>query len=163
MRVSRTLVVALVLVSTAGCGTDPSGPKTEYDGVKYTASVNTIQSGMSLTQFAVLVKLENMTTATVTRTYPAGCPVRVRLYRESDGRLVYDETSRPCSFTEPATITLPSRTTHTLTSGPRLPGTVLGDSLPVATYTVRAVVTTEGTTHVEVLAGSYAIGTGPVG
>jgi hypothetical protein len=163
MRVSRKAIAAAALIGAAGCGTDPVGPKTEYGGVKYTAAVNTIQSGMSLTQFAVLVTLENMTTATVTRTYPAGCPVRIRLYRDSDGKRVYDETLRTCAFTNPATLQLTSRATFTLTSGPRLPGTVLGDSLPVATYIVHAVVQTEGTTVVEIAAGSYLIGTGPGG
>ena len=163
MRVPRKLVVLFWLTAIAGCGTNPVGPKTEYDGVKYTAVVNTIQSNNSLTQFTVLVTLENMTTATVTRTYPAGCPVRIRLYRVTDAKLVYDETARACGFTNPATLTLTSRATIKLTSGPRLPGTVLGDSLPVATYTVHAVVSTEGTTFVEIAAGSYLIGTGPGG
>jgi hypothetical protein len=76
---------------------------------------------------------------------------------------VYDETQRTCTFTDPATITLASRETKTLTSGPRLPGSVLGDSLPVATYIVHAVVQTEGSTMVELAAGSYLIGTGPGG
>ena len=162
MRVSRKMTVG-VLIAIAGCATDGTGPQTEFDGVKYTATVSLIQSGQSLTQFAVLVTLENMTTATVTRTYPAGCPVRVRLYRQVDGRRVYDETLRTCDFTTSATITLTSRATQTLTSGPRLPGTVLGDSLPVATYIVHAVATTEGISLVELPAGSYLIGTGPGG
>jgi hypothetical protein len=162
MRVSRKMTVG-VLVAAAGCASDGTGPVTEYDGVKYTATVATIQSGGSLTQFAVLVTLENMTTATVTRTYPAGCPVLVRLYRVGDGRRMYDETLRTCTFTDPTTIQLTSRATATLTSGPRLPGTVLGDSLPVATYIVHAVVQTEGATFVELAAGTYLIGTGPGG
>ena len=162
MRVSRKMTVG-VLIAIAGCATDGTGPQTEFDGVKYSATVNLIQSGGSLTNFAVLVTLENLTTAVVTRTYPAACPVRVRLYSSGDGRLVYDETLRTCDFATTTTLQLQSRETRTLTSGTRLPGTVLGDSLPVATYIVHAVVTTEGARMVELAAGSYLIGTGPGG
>jgi hypothetical protein len=163
MRSSRRLIGVLSMVAFAGCSSDAVGPATTFGGVQYSAAVNTIQSGSSLTQFTILVTMKNTTTATVTRTYPAGCPVRMRMYRSSDGKRVYDETTRTCTFTDPATITLQSLGTATLTTGPRLPGTVLGDSLPSATYIIRAVVQTEGTTFVEVDAGSYLIGTGPVG
>jgi hypothetical protein len=162
MRVSRKVTIG-VLIAVAGCATDGTGLQTEFDGVRYTATVSTIQSGMSLTQFAVLVTLENMTTTTVSRTFPAGCPVRIRLYRQADGRLVYDETQRTCDFTTTTTIQLQSRETHTLTSGPRLPGTVLGDSLSSATYSVHGVAATEGATMVELAAGTYLLTTGPGG
>lgn len=159
MRVSRNVTVG-VLIAVAGCGTDGTGPQTDFDGVRYSATVSTIQSGQSLTQFTVLVTLENLTTATVTRTYPAGCPVRVRLYRQADGARVYDEVLLTCSVTTPATITLTSRESKTLTSGPRTPASVLGDSLTAGTYIVHGVAQTEGATFVELNGGTYFIAIG---
>lgn len=156
MRVSQSVTVG-ILIAVAGCGTDGTGPQSDFDGVRYSAMVSTIQSGQSLTQFTVLVTLENLTTATVTRTYPAGCPVRVRLYRAADGVRVYDEMMLTCSVTTPATITLTSRESKTLTSGPRTPASVLGDSLQGGNYTVHGVAQTEGATFVELGAGSYLI------
>ena len=144
----RRLIGALCLFATVSCGLDPVGPKTVIGGVKYTAS----SSFVPILGFVVLVKLENLTTATVTRTYPSGCAVRIRLYRPIDGRRLYDETQWPCIYDTPATIQLPSRTTYQLSSGGR--AGMLGDSLPPGTYIVHGVVKTEGVTPVEVDAGT---------
>jgi hypothetical protein len=127
---------------------NPVGPNTVIGGVKYTAKY----APVPILGFVVLVKLENLTTETLTRTYPSGCAVMVRLYRPIDGRRVYDETLKPCLYDAPVTITLQSRTTWQLTSGGRLG--ILGDSLPLASYIVRGVVFTEGPTPVEVDAGT---------
>jgi hypothetical protein len=147
----RSLIGALCLFATASCGLDPVGPKTEYNGVKYTAT----SSFVPILGFVVLVKMENLTTETVTRTYPSGCAVRIRLYRPIDGKRVYDETQWPCIYNTPATIQLTSRSTYQLSSGGR--SGMLGDSLPGATYIVHGVVMTEGTTPVEVNAGEVAM------
>lgn len=144
----RRLIGTLCLFAAVSCGQDPVGLKAVVNGVKYTAT-NTV---VPILGFVVLVKLENLTTETLTRTYPSGCPVRIRLYLAIDGRRVYDETQRPCEYDTPATIQLPSRTTWQLTSGGRLG--ILGDSLPMATYIVRGVVLTEGPTPLEVDAGT---------
>jgi hypothetical protein len=153
----RCLSVALV-AAAAACSTDlGSGPPSEFDGIKYTAEVQDIVSGSSgARQFAVVVTLQNLTSSTKTRTYPATCPVRVRLYRSSDNFLAYDETLRSCSPTPTSTITIPAQGTSTLTSGVRFPATVAGDSLATGqtTYTVRAIVTTEGDKEVLIDAGT---------
>jgi len=148
----RRLIGALYLFAAASCGLNPVGPKTEFDGVKYTAT----SSFVPILGFVVLVKLENLTTATLTRTYPSGCAVRIRLYRPIDGKRVYDETQWPCLYDTPATIQLTSRSTYQLSSGGR--SGMLGDSLPPATYIVHGVVKTEGTTLVEVDAGLVDMG-----
>ena len=144
----RRLIGTLCLLAAASCGQDPVALKSVVNGVKYTAT-NTV---VPILGFVVLVKLENLTTETLTRTYPSGCAVRIRLYLAIDGRRVYDETQQPCLYDAPATIQLPSRTTYQLTSGGRL--NLLGDSLPQATYIVRGVVRTEGPAALEVDAGT---------
>ena len=145
----RRLIGGVCLFATVSCGFNPAGPKTDYDGVKYTAT-SSLVTGFG---FVVLVKLENTTTAVLTRTYPSGCAVRIRLYRPIDGKRVYDETQWPCIYNTPATITLQSRATYQLSSGARTG--ILGDSLPTANYAVHGVVATEGTALVEVDAGTF--------
>lgn len=148
----RRAIGLVAVLATVSCAVDPVGPQTEYDGVKYSAT----PTNVPIIGFVVLVKMENMTTAVLTRSFPAGCGVRIRLYRPIDGRLVYDETRWPCDYTTPVTITLQPRASSQLTSGGR--NSPLGDSLPAASYIVHAVVRTEGTKHVEVDAGTFGFG-----
>jgi hypothetical protein len=166
-----TGVLVLLLVTAAGCSTDVSGPSTQFGGVKYTAVTNDIVTcPLGVTsgpqchhQFSVIVTMQNTTGATLTRTYPAGCPVRVQLYRLSDNARLYDETRWACDATPVATITLPGFSTTTLSSGVRFPGNVAGDSLPLVAYTVRAVVFTEGAASVIINAGTYTLTSGSQG
>lgn len=157
MRHALKFVLALGGIAAAGCSTDVAAPQNEYNGVKYTAAVNEIISPVGAKQFAVIVTLQNTGGGPQERTYPAACPVRIRLYRASDGVLVYDETQWPCSATPTATITIDGFSSKTLQSGPRFPTVVMGDSLPHTTFTVYAVTFTEGSTWLEIRAGTYTM------
>jgi hypothetical protein len=158
---SLTLVAVAGGVGAAACGgsasgSGPTGTNNQYAGVAYSATVEEIPA-VTTRRFTVMVTLRNTTGQTVTRSYPAGCPVRIRLYRLLDGALVYDESDIECAFADPTTITLAPGESRTLQSGPRWPPAVVGDSLPASTYNVRAVLKTEGTEPVEISAGAYRI------
>ena len=156
LRLSKwTVPLGALLI--AACGSDSgTGPQTEFDGVKYTAAVVLVPTG-GQTLLSVVVTLTNTGGETRSRTYPASCPVRIRLYRSADNALLYDETRRACSAEPTATVSLASLESKTLQSGVRFPGTIAGDSLPFTTYVVRAVVLTEGTKEVLINAGTYAL------
>jgi hypothetical protein len=146
------------LAMAAGCGWGlPSEPKeqTTWGGVKYTAETRILtQSNSPQVQFTVVLTLQNTNRTSVTRTYLAACPVRIRLYRQANNQLVYDETRRACGSTTQVEITLNADERRDLSSGVRLPASVAGDSLAFATYIVKAVPTTEGDNVFEVNAGT---------
>ena len=157
MRRTLKFILALGAMVAAGCGTDVAAPQNEYGGIRYTAEVAESSSQSGAKQFIVIVTLKNTGGGAQTRTYPASCPVRIRLYQVSDGRLVYDETTRPCAANPLVTLTIDGFASKTLQSGVRFATTVLGDSLPRTTYTAYAVVLTEGSTLVEVRAGTMTL------
>ena len=148
--------LVICAMAAAACSGSSTGPSDVYGGIQYTATVSDIAGTQGTHQFAVLVTLHNTTTTTQTRTYPSGCPIRIRLYRQADNRLVYDETKITCTTTIPTTISLNPDESKTLTSGIRFPSAVIGDSLPATTYNVKAIIQTEGTKVVELTAGTYA-------
>jgi hypothetical protein len=160
----RITLVLTALVLASGCSTDlGSGLQTEFDGVRYSATVEDIIADNDdplnrpvARQFAVNVTAENRTGVAKTRTYPAICPVRVRLYRASDDALLYDETRKDCAPAPEGTLTIEPFGTKPLTSGIRFPATIAGDSLATAStiYNVHAVVMTEGSKFVEINAGT---------
>lgn len=159
-RVRRLVVVTLPLLT--GCGWSlPSDPKhqTAFDGVKYTAVTNEITHPQGGLQFIIVATLENTTNASVTRTYPAACAVSIRLYREADDALLYDETRRECNTTPTVTVTIAAHQTVELSSGVRFPSTLAGDSLPFTTYNVWAVPRSEGTRVFEIRAGTMRLRT----
>lgn len=162
---NRTVVTFGIIaagIAAAACGggnAKASGPNEiggGFDGVTYTAEVQEIIASTTR-RFTVVATLTNTKSVAVTRVYPAGCPVRIKLHRALDNELVYDETKIPCSVTTETTVTIPPGETRTLQSGVRWPPTVLGDSLAATSYNVRAVVQTEGTRVVEVAAGTYKV------
>ncbi|HYV99094.1 MAG TPA: hypothetical protein VE967_16680 [Gemmatimonadaceae bacterium] len=144
------------LGAAAACGSDSgTGPRTTVGGIKYTARVELVEAGGTAPLLSVVATLTNTTGAPQMRTYPAGCPVRILLYRQSDNTLVYDERTRDCAPEPTATVTIDPLATADLQSGIRFPATVAGDSLPFATYKVRAAVMTEGAKQVLIDAGTY--------
>jgi len=151
------LAVALVV---AGCGSDgpsgPSGAGVTINGVFYSATVTEVVHSTSR-QFSVTVRLENRGNDEARRNFPVSCPVRVRLYRQLDGKLVYDETKLACASSDLATLAIPAGQQYTLSSGIRFPATIAGDSLSTTSYIVKAVAQTEGTRLVELTAGTYTL------
>ena len=148
-----TLVAAAVAVA---CGSDEiaSGDQqpTLTPGLSYSAETSEIRfdGGPSM---LVTLSISNASLAPITLTYPAGCPVRIRLYRPSDNVRVYDETRVPCGLTTPASITISPQATRSLGSGFRGMTTIVGDSLQFTVYRVMAVPQTEGANIIEVPAG----------
>jgi len=150
------LLIAVVAATTSCSGDLGSGPQTTYGNIRYTAAVQDISgttTGSTAHQFSVFVTLTNKIGASQTRTYPVNCPVLIRLYRQSDQTIVYDETrSRDCSTTT-ATVTIPGTGTAQLQSGVRFPSVILGDSLPKAVYNAKAALLTEGSQFLIIDAG----------
>lgn len=145
---------ALAIVSCGGSD-DPAGPAGETtNGIVYSARANAITASTYLPGFNIILTLSNPTGNAVTVTYPAGCPVRVRLYRLLDDRLMYDETKVTCQVTSPATMTLQAGQTRTVGSGSRENCAVAGDSIVMnAVYRFTAVPQMEGATTLELPAG----------
>ena len=158
------LALAGVAAIVAGCGkggdiVDPSGNgQNTLDGIALTAQVvEVVHSATSVKQVSLHVTLTNTTNAAVVRSYPAGCPVLIRLYRVQDLALVYDEGQQPCGFTTPTDVRLEPGASATLTSGLRFPWTITGDSLSAGAYYAAALLRITGVNLIEVDAGIYSL------
>ena len=104
--------------------------------------------------------VRNTTNETVEYNYPAGCPVRFRLYDLTTDALVYDQTANGCNVTTVAPLPLGPQQSRTLTSGTRFPWEVSGDSIPTSvTYRATAVLRITGENPIELEAGNYRIPT----
>jgi hypothetical protein len=158
----RSTLARIALLSTAlaisACSSDeddPMEPETT-PAVVYSASVSETRfsAGYSL---LVTLSIENISLFPVTLTYPASCPIRIRLYEPADNAPVYDETRVICPFDGQATLTISPGATRTIGSGFRAMVGIVGDSLRFATYRVFAVPQMEGSGVVEVPAGSVTL------
>jgi hypothetical protein len=156
-RRNALLVAALVMnaCSSAEEVGDIVAP-TITPGIAYSASATETRfdAGNNL---LVTLSIENTSIVPVTLTYPASCPLRIRLYQPADNALVYDETRLACSTTEPATLTISPGTIRTIGSGFRGMVWIVGDSLRFATYRVVAVPQMEGAHVFEIAAGNITL------
>jgi hypothetical protein len=158
-------VVTLVLSCGGGDGdiTDPNGPGggggQVFGDIAYVASVAEIEHTLTeVKQLSVQVDLTNQTGEQLARAYPAGCPVRVRLYRPLDGALVYDESRTPCTAENPVDFTIGPHGTVQPASGPRNPWFVHGDTIAApATYNAAALVRIVGQNPIEIDSGTYRL------
>lgn len=144
-----------MLVLLSGCKadfSDPEPPET-FGNIKYSAEIKVIHNG-AVTFYNAFVTLHNQTGGAQTRTYPVSCPVQIRLYRLGDNVVVYDETRRVCDKSHTAELTINGTSDAMLYSGNRTAGSILGDSLPAATYGARVVVNTEGNKEALIYAGT---------
>jgi len=163
MRRRGSAVLIALLGSALACGggdaAGPSQPGNVIDGVAYTATVEeVVHFATTVKQVTIRVTLTNTTAATVTRSYPAGCPVRMRFYRMTDDKLVYDESQFPCGTTNTVSVTIGPKQSATVASGTRNPWEIAGDSLPVpATYYAGAIVRIVGMNPIELDAGTYRL------
>jgi hypothetical protein len=165
MRISlRHLALALPFTLFAvACGDDddatgPTPTQELVDGVLYTARVDLIQNVLYPNKapafFQIVATLQNQRGVALDRTFPAACPVRIRLERDYDDVVVYDETRRPCDAEPLALLSLPPRGTQSIASGMKVMESFRGDSIPVGTYNVFATLSTEGDKPVVVRAGT---------
>jgi hypothetical protein len=152
----------LLAVACAGAE-DPVTPDddTVLSGVSVAASVievdGTAGTGSRVKRMSVDVTLTNTTSSSIEYSYPAGCPTRFRLYRESDDALVYDQTALPCSVSTTASLTLAPFQARTLSSGGRFPWEISGDSLAPGNYRVTGVLRITGEEPIELEAGTYRL------
>jgi hypothetical protein len=154
--VASGFTAILIACGSEGGVVDPLGNgEFMLDGLEVTAAVTSVPgAGPPL---AVLVTLRNTTSATIVRTYPAGCPVRIRLFRLDDDTALYDETAHECLGTTPVEISVAPGASKVLTSGTRSPWAIHGDSLAGATYRFAAVLRIVGENPIELDAGLYKL------
>jgi hypothetical protein len=158
----RRTALVLGLLAGASCASEESegdvtGPGST-SGATYTAIVSEVRFSQSLPpSMLVTLNVTNPTAAPLTLTYPAGCAVRIRLYRALDDSLAYDETKLPCSLETPASVTLSPHTSLSMGSGFRGMLAIAGDSLALTLYRVTAVPGIEGDRQLEVAAGNITL------
>jgi hypothetical protein len=156
------MIAAAALGAACGKGGDVVEPNGNgnavLDGIALSAEVVEITHTVtSVVQVTMQVTLRNTTSAAITRSYPAGCPVRMRFYDAQTLTLVYDEGQRPCPVTTPVQFTIQPQESMMLATGVRFPWDILGDSLASAAYYAAALVRITGLNPIEVDAGVYAI------
>lgn len=163
---TRSWMLAAVCASAAACGwsevTPPEQAPDETENtaaanVQYSATVKNIEILRGTPPFIAILRIQNAGRQMVTLTYPASCPVRIRLYREADSVRVYDETVRPCGSETTATLRLAPGQQWDIGSGVRYPATVAGDSLEPGSYIVRVVPQTAHDGTVEIVAGTFVL------
>ena len=151
--------VALAFGSACGSSSDATGPEDDVSGdIEYSMQSSETNLDVDLPPNLLLVMtMANRSSGAVEKVYPAGCPIRFRIYRSLDNQLLYDETKVACSLTTPVAISLQPGESRTIGSGFRqMPG-IMGDSIPCGTYRLVGVPGTEGTTVVEVEAGETVL------
>lgn len=145
----RRMISFALAALACGCVDDGITVTDTVNGVKYSARFAPAGIGMNL-----IATLENVSTATQERLYPATCPVRIRLYRPADGFKMYDETKLSCA-SDTVRLSLNPGDKYDLASGIRTANYLLGDTLPAQTFVVKGVVQTEGVHEIEVDAGYW--------
>jgi hypothetical protein len=129
------------------------------EGLDLSAEVVRINTGGAFANGMILsvqVNVTNTTSQTVSRTMPAACAVRVRLYLQ-DTDLRYDQTTFPCNAETVVPLVLSPGETKSLTSGSYFPINILADSVPAAFYRATAVLRITGENPVEIEAGQYRL------
>jgi hypothetical protein len=150
----RACIFALALAA-ASCSSDEVTTSAEpkaTTGIEYTAGTSELRFEGNV-NLMVTLTIANRSAEPITLTYPAGCPVRIRLYRVADDSLRYDETRLTCTVTNPAQLTLQPQSSRSFGSGFRSMPRMAGDSLQFTLYRVAAVPTTEQESILEIPAG----------
>lgn len=155
--VSRGFAVALVATAVA-CGSmgGSTGPAEaeEIPAVTYTMEgTEFLPSSQLPPNLMIVMSVENEGSVPVEKSYPAGCPVRIRIYRDLDDTLIYDETKLGCSNSDPATFRVLPGETRTIGSGFRQMTQIMGDSIPCGRYRLVGVPQMEGDEVIEIPAG----------
>jgi hypothetical protein len=161
---SKLILAVTLLAATGGaCDNDDPvdpGAQTSINGIELGASVTNIAGGGELDPGMILalsVTLRNTTSAPIVVNYPAGCPVRVRLYLPGNDDLLYDQTVFPCDVTTTIPLTVGAGQTRTLSSGTAFPWAVQADSVPAGFYRATAVLRIAGQNPIELEAGQYRL------
>jgi hypothetical protein len=156
---SAVIATGRALGSACGGSSDSTAPSDEVQSeVQYSMQSSETNLDVDLPPNLLLVmRMENPSAAAIERVYPAGCPIRFRIYRSLDNTLLYDETKLACTLTTPVTMRIQPGEARTIGSGFRqMPG-IMGDSIPCGTYRLVGVPGTEGTKVVEVEAGETVL------
>jgi hypothetical protein len=149
-RFCRVTLASLAAGCAESVGTTDEG-NYQLDGVTITAAVVELSDKL----VSVQATLSNTTAERIDLHYPAGCPVRIRLYRALDDALVYDEGIWECNYDVGVDLTVPPGGRRVLTSGTRFSWEIAGDSLPLGAYVARAILRIVGQNPIEVEAGLY--------
>jgi hypothetical protein len=158
-RIWASAALAALVALAAGCANEGGVAEPSGDGSELLGGIAVSASPADVSAWFVTIQvtLTNTTASAVERSYPAGCPVLIRLYREPDQVLVYDEGRRPCAVTTPIAFRLDAQESFVLTSGARYNPSVAGDSLPAGRYRAAALLRITGLNPIEIDAGSYRL------
>jgi hypothetical protein len=146
-------VLALIGCGSVGesTGVDPDAQPLELN---YSMEPSEFQPSSALPPNLLLIMtVQNGATVPIERTYPAGCPVRLRIYRQLDSALLYDETKVACTVDTPVTFLVQPGESRAIGSGFRQMTQIMGDSIPCGHYRLVGVPQTERTTVIEIEAG----------
>ena len=163
LSVFRRLACAGAFASVISCGDSGSvvdaGGNDAIDGLQFSSTVALIDGGggyETIKLVSIRVVITNTSDQVTTRHYPAGCPVRLRLYELGGaGSLVYDESQEPCNVNATVSFTLQPGASVVLSSTPHFPWEVGGDSLRVGPYEAAGMVRITGENPFELPAGRY--------
>jgi hypothetical protein len=168
MKTTLSRVLALLAAAGLACSDDDAtGPteNTTITGLALTASVVEVTAGGgsgSAKLLSVQVSIRNTTDTTIARGFPAGCAVRIRLYRAGTDELVYDQTQWACEADTSVPFQLPGGQTKTLASPTFFPWNVSGDSLAAGSYRATGVLRLTGESPIELPAGTYRLPSCPL-
>lgn len=159
-----TLAVTLLATLALGCSdsepTDPNDTQA-INGVELTGEIVVIPGGISAFASGMVlsakVEARNVTSQNVDITYPVSCPVRIRLYRPADDRLIYDQTQFDCDASLVTTLHLGAGQTHSFTTGNTTPTAIEADSVAAGYYRAVGVFRTTGNNPIEVELGQFRL------
>jgi hypothetical protein len=150
------LIATATAITIAACG-DDAATNPLNGGIVPGVTISATASGGDGELLIATVSFHNRTPAAVDVEYPAGCAVRLRLFRSGRRDSAFDERSLACDASVTLPLAIPAQETRTLVSGFRSPDAILGDSLPSGRYDVVAVLRLAGHEPVEISAGSLTL------
>jgi hypothetical protein len=156
------VLAAAACVMCASCGKDSVSPGLDetVNGLALHASVVPVFGGGALGDIPMLsvgVDITNTTNDPITLHYPAGCPVRIRLYQAGNDNLVYDQSLFPCNYDVIVPLALAPGQTRSLSSGDFFPWVVGQDSVTPGYFRAVAILRITGEEPFELEAGSYRL------
>lgn len=154
----RALIAVGVTAAAVACGSvgESTGvdPEVSAPALTYQMEGSEFQpSGALPPNLLVIMSAQNGASVPIETSYPAGCPIRLRIYRQLDSALLYDETQLACAVPSPVSFRVQPGETRSIGSGFRQMTQIMGDSIPCGRYRLVGVPQTEGTKVIEIEAG----------